>query len=139
MAGPWHDIQLADDLFFLVLPALLCSALALLVLVLLLLLTLALRVALLLLLALLARILLILLILLVLLRVLVGTHLCISGMRQRNDAGGCTLDAMRLPARALPAIMRRRHRHLGKQFRTQPRTSTPVSHAHGGYRARAAA
>jgi len=130
MAGPLRGIQSAADLFFFVLPALLRIAFALLVLVLLLLLALALRIALLLLLALLARlVLLVLRVLLVLLRVLVGTHLCISGVRQRNDAGGCTVDAARLPLRAFDGAARRRHRHVGKQFRTSPCTALHSSHS----------
>lgn len=138
MAGPLHSVQPAADLFFFVLPALLTGAFALLVLilVLLLLLALALRIALLLLLALLTRlvfVLLVLLILLVLLRVLVGTHLCISGVRQRNDAGDCTVGGHGLAARAKLAVTRRRRPHVTKQFMTPPVTDIAMKQAAGNY------
>ena len=137
-AGPLRSVQPAADLFFFVLPALLTGALALLVLilVLLLLLALALRITLLLLLALLTRlvlVLLVLLILLVLLRVLVGTHLCISGVRQRNDAGDCTVGVRGLATRAKLGMARRRRPHVTKQFMTSPGTDIAMTQAAGNY------
>lgn len=127
MAGPlqWcstgsQRAAVSAFLFLFFLPTLLTGALALLVLilVLLLLLTLALRIALLLLLALLTRLIPVLLVLLVLLRVLVGTHLCISGVRQRIGAGDPTVGEPGLAARAQGDALRTQHRHMNKQFMT---------------------